>query len=147
LIEQALDLTDPGSTSSNISCGVLQVSLEWVPLTPGVIPRLVPSAIFDALQDTTRGDLFVHVVRARNLPPVDTDAVTSNTCVHLNSTGQQYSTGCEESLAPIWLEAFRLRCLGPASTVAVSVHHVHKSTFVGELLGQEPKLVCARAPC
>jgi hypothetical protein len=141
VIEHALDLTNPSSAPSNLACGALQVSLEWIPLNPGTIPR-PPSSAFDSLLQQLRGDLFVRIVRARNLPPADTDAVTSNACVHLNSTGQFCSSRCEQSLAPVWLEAFRLHCLGPASTVAVAVRHVHKSTLAGELFGQGPTIVC-----
>ena len=120
VVESTLDLQHPHHP--HVSTGVLVVSLAWIPLNPGC-PMPTPSPLLARLPPATRGDLFVRVVRAHHLPVMDHHARSSNASVRLRSTGQEHVTTCAEGLAPVWLEAARLDCLAPHSSVHVIVQH------------------------
>jgi hypothetical protein len=101
VVEVPIDLHHPDRTSA--VTGVLVVTLEWVPINAAPMPPQ-PSPHIERLVATTRGDLFVRLLRAIDLPPFDQARATTAARVRLAAAGQVALSETVESLCPVWLQ-------------------------------------------
>lgn len=101
VVEVPIDLHHPDRRGA--VTGVLVVTLEWVPINAAPLPPH-PSPQLDRLTATTRGDLFVRLLRAIDLPPLDATRATTAARVRLAAAGQVALSETVESLCPVWLQ-------------------------------------------
>lgn len=150
--EVPLDVHHP--RDPDVVTGTVVVSLEWVPINSAPPPPY-PSPALPRLLETERGDLFVRIIRAIDLPPVDTDSISCNASVRLRAAGQTFCGASVPSLCPVWLEVgdvhasvFRLEHVSELDELHVAVEHTTEASVMpaaGRTRVRAPSFSCTRA--
>lgn len=125
--EVPLDLHHPHNPS--VVTGTLIVSLEWIPINAAPPPPY-PSPGLALLINTGRGDLFVRIIRALDLPPADPLGITCDATVKLRAAGQSFQSKLVQSLCPVWHEendpqasVFRFEHASELAELHIAVEH------------------------
>eukprot|EP00892_Ulva_mutabilis_P003576 jgi/Ulvmu1/1590/UM111_0018.1 len=114
-----LDLTAPAHPW--VVTGRIVLTLDWLPLTPGPTAPALPAR---QLLRLGRGSLFVRVICAWDLAPMDVQAMSCNARVCLLAGGAEAQTHTRDSLCPVWMHCSHFQHVSEVGALWLEVQHV-----------------------
>lgn len=115
----SLDITAPGHP--RVVTGRIVLTLDWLPLARAPCPPPQPPRRLTRLG---RGSLFVRLICAWDLAPVDVQAMTCAARVCLLAAAQERHTPTHASMCPVWLTVERFDDVSECGELWLEVQHV-----------------------
>lgn len=114
-----LDITAPGHPW--VVTGRIKLTMDWLPLTPS--PAAAPRRA-SQLERLGRGRLFVRVICAWDLAPMDVQSMTCNARVSMLAAGEERQTHTHDSLCPVWMHSSHFEDVSECGALWLDVQHV-----------------------